>query len=80
MQETISVKIPKELKKKMKKLPIKWSEVIRKSIEEEILAHDRREAIEDLMGLASKAPKVSKGTSVKILRIIRKAEAGSRIH
>ena len=80
MQETISVKIPKELKKKMKKLPIKWSEVIRKSIEEEILAHDRREAIEDLMELASKAPKVSKGTSVRILRIIRKAEAGSRIH
>lgn len=71
MQERISVKIPRELRKKMKKLPIKWDDVIRRSIEEEILAHERREAIEDLMELASKAPRVSKGTSVKILRKVK---------
>lgn len=71
MQETVSVKVPKDLKKKMKKLPIKWSEVIRKTIEREISIYERRKVVKDLLGLASSAPKVPKGTSTKIIKEIR---------
>ncbi len=71
MQETVSVKVPKELKQKMKKLPIKWSEVIRKTIELEISTYERRKVVKDLIDLVASAPKVPKGTSAKIIKEIR---------
>ncbi len=71
MQETVSVKVPKELKRRMKKIPIKWSEVIRKTIEQEISTHERRKAVKDLIDLSTSAPKVPKGTSAKIIKAIR---------
>ena len=71
MQETVSVKVPKELKKKMKKLPIKWSEVIRKTIEREVSIYERRKVVKDLIDLTATAPKVPKGTAAKIIKEIR---------
>jgi len=71
MQETVSVKVPKEIKKKMKRLPIKWSEVIRKAIEREISVYERKKAVKDLIGFVAEAPKVQKGTSTKIIKEVR---------
>ncbi len=71
MQETVSVKVPKELKRRMKKIRIKWSEVIRKTIEQEISTYERRKAVKDLIDLSTRAPKVPKGTSAKIIKGIR---------
>lgn len=71
MQETVSVKVPKEIKKKMKRLPIKWSEVIRKAIEREISVYERKKAVKDLIGFVAEAPKVQKGASTKIIKEVR---------
>jgi len=71
MQETVSVKVPKELKERMKKLPIKWSEIIRTTIEREISIYQRRQAVKDLIDLVASAPKVPRGTSAKIIKEIR---------
>ncbi|MEM3083761.1 MAG: hypothetical protein QXU32_12515 [Nitrososphaerales archaeon] len=71
MQETVSVKVPKELKKRMKELPIKWSEIIRKTIEKEISTYERRKAVKDLIDTVASAPKVPKGTSTKIIKEVR---------
>jgi hypothetical protein len=71
MQETVSVKVPKELKTKMKKLPIKWSEIIRKTIEQEISIYERRKAVKDLIDTVASAPKIPKGASTKIIKEVR---------
>lgn len=44
MSEIITVRIPKELREKMKKYKVKWSEVIRKAIAEHIKKLELMEA------------------------------------
>jgi len=48
MSSMITARVPKELKEKMKKAShINWSEVIRKAIEEKILAEERRRSLKN---------------------------------
>lgn len=54
MSETFSVRMPQELKEKMKKLNVEWSEEIRRFIEERV---NRLELIEAIESAGSRAEK-----------------------
>jgi len=47
MSSTFTVRIPRELKEKMKKLPVEWSEEVRSFIEERVKQLELIRAIED---------------------------------
>lgn len=44
MSVVISIRVPKELKKKMEKIPLNWSKFIRESIQRKIMEIERQEA------------------------------------
>jgi hypothetical protein len=46
--ELVTLRIPKDLKKRMKKSKINWSQELRQSIERKLSASDRDEAIHEL--------------------------------
>ena len=48
MSSTFTVRIPRELKEKMKKLPVEWSEEIRRFIEEKVKRLELMGAIEEM--------------------------------
>ena len=48
MSSTFTVRIPRELKEKMKKLPVEWSEEVRSFIEERVKHLELIRAIEDV--------------------------------
>ena len=48
MSSTFTIRIPRELKERMKKLPVKWSEEIRLFIEERVKHLELIKAIEDV--------------------------------
>jgi len=71
MQVAVSFKVPKELKDRMKTIPVRWSAVVREAIEREIARHERQEAVRGLLKLAEQAPSVPPGTVAKALREMR---------
>jgi hypothetical protein len=71
MSEVLSVKIPKETKKRMKQVPVKWSEVIRHAIEEKIREHERSQAVDAFLATAKNAPRVPEGMTTRLIRKIR---------
>ncbi len=46
MSSVVTVRVPKELKEKMKKLKVNWSEEIRKYIEERVRDYELLETID----------------------------------
>ena len=54
MSSTITVRIPVELKEKMKKIPAKWSNEIRSFIEERVKHLELLETIEEIGPIADK--------------------------
>ena len=48
MSSTFTVRIPRELKEKMKKLPVEWSEEVRRFIEEKVKRLELMETIEEI--------------------------------
>jgi len=48
MSSTLTIRIPRELKERMKKLPVKWSEEIRLFIEERVKHLELIRTIEDV--------------------------------
>lgn len=48
MSSTFTVRIPRELKEKMKKLPVEWSKEVRSFIEEKVKHLELIRAIEDV--------------------------------
>jgi len=48
MSSTLTIRIPRELKERMKKLPVKWSEEIRLFIEERVRHLELIRTIEDV--------------------------------
>ncbi|MCD6088123.1 hypothetical protein J7K07_00165 [Candidatus Bathyarchaeota archaeon] len=48
MSSTFTIRIPRELKERMKKLPVKWSEEIRLFIEERVKHLELIRTIEDV--------------------------------
>jgi post-segregation antitoxin (ccd killing protein) len=65
---TVSVKIPQELKEKMKQLNIKASKVLRTAIEEEVRRREAEKLGEDIDKLKPVLDKVSMEDVVKTIR------------
>lgn len=61
----VSVKVPEPLKKKMKSIDVKWSDVLRKAIEKEIQQHERKNAVSSLLEFTKQRPKNKSGKSVE---------------
>ena len=61
----VSVKVPEHLRKKMKKIDIKWSDILRRAIEKEVQLHERKKAVSDLLEFTKQKPKNSSGKSVQ---------------
>ena len=64
----VSVRVSKELKEKMKKYDINWSEEIRKAIIERISEIERAKAAEEISKMIEGLPKAETGFSVKSVR------------
>jgi len=65
----ITIRIPKELKEKMRKYKeINWSEVIRKALEEKIRIQEKIEAIRKIDEIRRKVKPVKKGELDKWIR------------
>ncbi len=54
MSEVVSVRVPRELKEKMKRYRIDWSEEIRRFIEERIRLLELLEVLDEVEGRARK--------------------------
>ncbi|AAL81477.1 hypothetical protein PFDSM3638_06745 [Pyrococcus furiosus DSM 3638] len=66
--EVVSFRIPRELKKEMKKIDINWSEEVRKFIEEKVKEYKRKKALEEIDAMLANLPKAEKGTARKYVR------------
>lgn len=64
----VAVRVPEEIKKKMKEIPEDWSEYLRKAIEERIEREKNKKILEDLKRLWRQMPKTPSGFSVKSIR------------
>ena len=66
--EVVSFRIPHELKRKMKKVDINWSEEIRKFIEAKVREYRKKKALEEIDIMLANLPKIEKGTARKYVR------------
>ncbi len=64
----VSFRVPKELKEKMKRIGINWSEELGAYIEKRVKEHEQKEAIEEFKKIIAKIPQAPKGTAVKLVR------------
>jgi chemotaxis regulatin CheY-phosphate phosphatase CheZ len=67
----VAVRVPEEIKKKMKDVPEDWSEYIRKAIEERIYIEERKRILREVKELLKDVPKPPKGTAAKLVREMR---------
>ncbi|RLE85568.1 MAG: hypothetical protein DRJ41_00955 [Thermoprotei archaeon] len=65
---TYSLKLPKELREKMKEVDLDWAEFIRKTIKAKIEEEERKKASEKLDTIRARAEKVSTNEVVSWLR------------
>jgi|YelNatPaOPRAMG01_1025707.scaffolds.fasta_scaffold00628_24 predicted DNA-binding protein len=66
----ISIRIPDELKKKMKSLKevVNWSEEIRNFIDRRVKEIEQRKAVEELEALIQKLPRMPRGSITRYVR------------
>jgi chemotaxis regulatin CheY-phosphate phosphatase CheZ len=67
----VAVRVPEEIKKKMKEVPVDWSEYIRKAIEDRIDIEERKRILREVKELLKDVPKAPKGTAAKLIRETR---------
>ncbi|USS41778.1 hypothetical protein NF865_02125 [Thermococcus aggregans] len=66
--EVVSFRIPPELKRKMKKVDINWSEEVRKFIEAKVKEYMREKALEEIDAMLASLPEAERGTAKKYVR------------
>jgi len=64
----VAVRVPEEIKKRMKEVPEDWSVYLRKAIEDRIQREKNKKALEDLKKLWKRMPKTPKGFGAKSVR------------
>jgi post-segregation antitoxin (ccd killing protein) len=64
----ITIRIPRELKEKMRKININWSEEMRKFIARRIDEEVRRKQIEEAIAMLKESGSVEKGFAEKSVR------------
>jgi hypothetical protein len=67
----LAVRISGELKNQMGRVPINWSEYLRKSIEEVLASKKKHELIRRLQKLQDSVSRPRAGTAARIIRKIR---------
>ena len=64
----VSVRVPRELRREMKKYDISWSEEIREFIKKRIEEEEKKRALQEVIELVESLPGVPKGTAKKLVR------------
>ncbi|NJE55614.1 hypothetical protein [Thermococcus sp. 21S9] len=64
----ISVRVPDELKEKMKKYNINWSEEIRRFIELRVMEIEREKLLDEIDSFLENVPELPKGKATKLVR------------
>jgi len=64
----VAIRVPEEIKKKMKEVPVDWSEYLRKVIEERIEQEKNKEILKNLKKLWKAIPKTPEGFSARSVR------------
>lgn len=64
----VAVRVPEEIKKKMREIPEDWSGYLRKAIEDRIDLEKNKKILQDLRKLWKGMPKTPKGFSAKSIR------------
>ncbi len=64
----MSVRVPPELKREMKKYNINWSEEIREFIKRRIEEEEKKRALKEVIELVESLPGVPEGTAKKLVR------------
>ena len=76
MQESntavVSVKVSRNTKKKMHSINIKWSELLRKTIESKIKEHERKQSLEDFLEFRAKTKIPNNKSSYTSETLVRK--------
>jgi len=67
----VAIRVPEEIKEKMKEVPEDWSTYLRKAIEERINMEERKKLLREMKELLKDVPKARRGTAAKIIREIR---------
>lgn len=67
VNEVVSIRIPKELKKRMKEMNINWSEEIRSFIEEKVREHRRKMKLKEINEMLRNV-RTQKGRAVRYVR------------
>jgi len=68
----VSIRIPDELKAKMKEVNINWSEEIRRFIEMKIREQEKRKLLDEIDAFLEKeVPPMKRGQAVKLVRDAR---------
>lgn len=70
MSEVISIRIPRELKEKMKKVDIDWASFIRGVVEEKV-REERKKSAKKLMDESRRKTRGVKFDSVEVVRNLR---------
>lgn len=68
VKQVVSLRVPRELKKRMKSIDINWSEEIREFIEARVREHKKKKAIEGIDEMLKNIKKVEMGTAAKYVR------------
>ncbi|AEK71952.1 hypothetical protein GQS_00245 [Thermococcus sp. 4557] len=64
----VSVRVPPELRREMKKYDINWSEEIRAFIRKRIEEEEKKQALQEVIELVESLHGVPKGTAEKLVR------------
>jgi len=64
----ISVRVPDELKEKMKKYDINWSEEIRRFIERKIKNEEKAKLLDEIDSFLKNVPELERGKATKLVR------------
>jgi Arc/MetJ-type ribon-helix-helix transcriptional regulator len=75
-QTVITVKIPEEMKKKMKQIDVNWSEYIRECVQKKIDEHRMRAAFEKLDEIRKRSKPVSEEELLSWIREGRERSTG----
>ncbi|WP_297090718.1 hypothetical protein [Thermococcus sp.] len=64
----ISVRVPDELKEKMKEYDINWGEEIRRFIEQKIREEEKTKLLDEIDSFLKNVPELGKGKATKLVR------------
>jgi len=68
VKQVVSLRVPKELKKRMKDIDINWSEEIREFIEAKVREYKKKKALEEIDGMLKNIKKIESGTAARYVR------------